>query len=180
MRLQSEPITSTHGLALLLKAARTLNDGDPLDVVLEEVASAAAKSVWRPPGETGAATVWKLRGSELLLEAEFGGTAPTVPPGLPVEGQFQEVLAARRTLLLGLRDVPADLRNRYGGRRWRRVAVAPLISYGKPFGLLSVAANAMPSLASRSSPLVTARRRCRPQSRMASGAHRSPIGCRPW
>src|SRR3982074_3297575 len=73
MRLQSEPITSTHGLALLLKAARTLNDGDPLDVVLEEVASAAARSVWRPPGETGAATVWKLRGSELILEAEVGG-----------------------------------------------------------------------------------------------------------
>jgi PAS domain-containing protein len=138
MRLQSEPITSTHGLALLLKAARTLNDGDPLDVVLEEVASAAAKSVWRPPGEPGAATVWKLRGSELLLEAEFGGTAPTMTPGLPVEGQFQDVLAARRTLLLGSRDVPADLRSRYGARRWRRVALAPLISYGKPFGLLSV------------------------------------------
>ena len=44
----------------------------------------------------------------------------------------------------------------------------------------SVAARAIPSRASRSSPYATARRRNRPHKRMAFSANMSPNGCRPW
>jgi PAS domain-containing protein len=138
MRLESEPITSVQGLDFLMKAARKLNDGDPIDVVFEEVAAAAAGSVWRPAEARGTATLWRLRGSELNLEAEFGGIAPTVAPGLPMEGGLRDVLETRRPLLMSRAEVPAGLRARYKEPGWQRVAVAPVVSYGKPYGLVTV------------------------------------------
>jgi PAS domain-containing protein len=138
MRLESEPITSVHGLDFLMKTARKLNDGDPLEVVLEEVAAAAAGAVWRTAGAPGAATLWRLRGSDLNLEVEFGGTGLTGTPALPMEGHLREVLEGRRPHLLRRAEVPAALGARYETGGWQRVAVAPVVSYGKPFGLVTV------------------------------------------
>jgi PAS domain-containing protein len=138
MRLESEPITSVQGLDFLMKAARKLNDGDPIDVVLDEVAAAAAGAVWRPAGRRGTATVWRLRGSQLNLEAEFGGTTPAYEPGLPMEGGLREVLERRRPDLLRRAEAPTGLRSRYEAGGWQQVAVAPVVSYGKPFGLVTV------------------------------------------
>src|SRR2546421_304451 len=69
MRLESASVTRVHGLDVFLDTARSLNDGDPLDVVLEQLVRAAARAVWRGIGEPGAASVWRLRGSKVSLEA---------------------------------------------------------------------------------------------------------------
>lgn len=138
MRLESAMVTRVQGLDVLLDAARSLNDGDPLDVVLEQLARAAARAVWRGSGEPGAATLWRLRSSGLSLEAESGQTSGRAIAELPLNAELNRAVEGRRPIRLKGAQLPASLRDRYGAARADSVAVVPIHSYGRPFGLLTV------------------------------------------
>src|SRR5919108_1816076 len=123
MRLESASITRIQGLDVLLDTARSLNDGDPLDVVLEQLARAAARAVWRGAGEPGAASVWRLRGSHLSLEAETGEVRGSALADLPLTSELRRVLDGRSVVRLKGNQVPAALRARYESERPEWVAV---------------------------------------------------------
>jgi GAF domain-containing protein len=138
MRLESPSITRVQGLDVLVETARSLNDGDPLDVVLEQLARAGARAVWRGAGEPGAASIWRLRGSHLSLEAETGDVRGRAIAELPLTADLRRALEARRAVRLTGTQIPAALRNRYEPMRPESVAVVPLLSYTRTFGLLTV------------------------------------------
>jgi PAS domain-containing protein len=137
MRLESASITRIQGLDVLLDTARSLNDGDPLDVVLEQLARAAARAVWRGAGEPGPASVWRLRGSHLSLEAETGEVRGRAIAELPLTADMRRALEGRRAIRLKGTQIPAVLRNRYEPTRPESIAVVPLLSYTKTFGLIT-------------------------------------------
>jgi PAS domain-containing protein len=138
MRIESVPMTRVQGLDILLETTRSLNDGDPLDVVLEQLARAAARSVWHSGAEPGPASIWRLRGSHLSLEAESGEVHGRAVAELPLGPLLQGALDSRSIVNLTGSQVPAALRDRYRARRPGSVAAVPIVSYGRPFGLLTV------------------------------------------
>src|SRR2546425_1114173 len=138
MRLESASITRGQGLEVLLETARSLNDGDPLDVVLEQLARAAARVVWHGAGKPGAASLWRLRGSGLSLEAESGEVRGGAIAELPLSAEIRRALEGRAAVRLKGSQVPASLRDRYAPARPDSVAVVPILSYSRPFGLMTV------------------------------------------
>jgi PAS domain-containing protein len=138
MRLQSEPIAAARELELLVETTRALNDGDPLDVVLEQIARAGARSTWRPDGELGSATLWKLQGLTLSTIAAFGDGELLAEQELAFNGRLQQVVETRKSALLSLADLPESVRNHYAAQKADRVAAAPVVAYGRPFGVLTV------------------------------------------
>jgi PAS domain-containing protein len=137
MRLESAPITRVQGLDVLLETARSLNDGDPLDVVLEQLARAAARAVWRGTGEPGAASLWRLRGSTLSLEAETGEVRGRALAELPLSAELQRAVESRQALRLKAGQLPASLRQRYAPSP-DSVAVVPIVAYQHTFGIMTV------------------------------------------
>jgi len=144
MRTESVPITDVRGLDLLLETARSLNDGDPFDVVLEQLARAAARAVGHSEAEPGPASVWRLRDSCLVLEAETGEANGSAVAELGLTPELQHALNARRAARLTGSHVPPSLRERYRLRRSDSLAVVPVVAYARPFGLLFVPLEGQP------------------------------------
>ena len=138
MRLESASVTRVQGLDVLLDAARSLNDGDPLDVVLEQLVRVAARAVWHGPGDPGAASLWRVRGSGLSLEAESGEVHGRAIAELPLSAELRRALEGRRAVRLKASQITASLRSRYDAARPDSIAVVPILSYGRPFGLMTV------------------------------------------
>src|SRR5438445_13862176 len=112
MRLESTSIKGVQGLDVLLDTARSLNDGDPLDVVLEQLARAAGRAVWHGSGKPGMASLWRFRGSTLSLEAETEDVRGSALTELPLSAELQQALDARQAVRLSGTQLPASLRER--------------------------------------------------------------------
>jgi GAF domain-containing protein len=138
MRLETAPVARVQGMDVLLDTARSLNDGDPLDVVLEQLTRGAARAVWHGTGDPGPASLWRLRGSSLSLEAESGEAFGRAIAELPLSAEMRRALEGRRAVRLRASQIPASLRSRYEATRPDSVAVVPILSYGRPFGLMTV------------------------------------------
>jgi PAS domain-containing protein len=138
MRLESASVARVQGLDVLLDTARSLNDGDPLDVVLEQLVRAAARAVWHGGGEPGAASLWTLRGSKLSLEAESGEVRGRALAELPINAEMRRALDGRRAVRLKGSQAPAALRDRYEPARPESIAIVPILSYGRTFGAMTV------------------------------------------